>query len=69
MIATFSIMMAIHDLEQSLQEHGEKINQLQRNLTSVLEQDRNLHKIYHYGELFVVVLVVAILQALFLFYT
>jgi len=64
-----SIMLAIHDLEQSLQEHGEKINQLQRNLTYMLEQDRNMNRMHNYGEIFTIVLVIAILQALFLYYS
>ncbi|RZC36626.1 oxysterol-binding protein-related protein 8, partial [Asbolus verrucosus] len=37
--SSFSIMLAIHDLEQSLHEHGERISQLQRNINRVLESN------------------------------
>ncbi|XP_025831382.1 oxysterol-binding protein-related protein 8 isoform X2 [Agrilus planipennis] len=60
-----SIMLAIHDLEQSLQEHGEKINQLQQKLNVVLKKDIGPR---YYVEIFCIVFVIGILQAIFLYY-
>ncbi|KAF5277556.1 hypothetical protein FQR65_LT15957 [Abscondita terminalis] len=64
-----SIMLAIYDLEQSLKDHGEKINMLQRNLTNMLEEDRNRNKANRYTEIFAIVVIVAVLHALLLYYS
>lgn len=61
-------MLAINDLEQSLQEHGEKINNLQQSLTNSLRQQRNVNRIRNYYEIFAFILIVGILQAFFLYY-
>lgn len=63
-----SIMLAIYDLEQSLQEHGEKINILQRNLTQMHKENRTQSKRRNCTEILVTIAIVAALQALFFHY-
>ncbi|KAF5283392.1 hypothetical protein FQA39_LY04768 [Lamprigera yunnana] len=64
-----SIMLAIYDLEQSLRDHGDKINLLQRHLTNMLEDNRNRNKVNSYMEVVAIVGLVTILQALFFYYS
>lgn len=62
-------MQAIHDLEQSLQEHGDKIDIMHRNLSVMLNQSQSASTHRSYIEIITIVSVVAILQAVLFYYS
>ncbi|KAL3289902.1 hypothetical protein HHI36_023287 [Cryptolaemus montrouzieri] len=60
------VMMAIHELEKSLKDHGERIGQLQGSINNMLENCR-LRSGPTYIEMFLIVFVAGCMQALFLY--
>jgi hypothetical protein len=63
-----SIMLAIHDLEQSLQEHGDKISQLQRNINRVLESNMKSRNNPSYVEIMIIIFLLGFFQAVFVYF-
>lgn len=61
-------MLAIHDLEQSLQEHGEKISQLQRNINRVLESNMKTRFSPSFIEIMIIVCLLGFFQAVFMYF-
>lgn len=62
-IVYFSIMLALSNLERSLQEHSEKINKLQGSLKGIRENCRNPSSV-NYIEVVTIILGIIISQAI-----
>lgn len=65
----FSIMSAINNLEKSIIEQSERLNQLQKSVAGVLDKNDKKRNMYSNLEIFIFIFAVATLQALFLYYT
>lgn len=63
-----SIMLAINDLELSLQEHGDRITQLQKNISRLLELNRNVRNAPSYLEVIIVIFLLGLFQAVLVYY-
>lgn len=60
-------MLAIHDLETSLKEHGDKITQLQLKIHKMVESNNNSNVLNNINLIMLIIFCIGVFQAL-LFY-
>lgn len=61
-------MMAINNLEATVRDQNKRIEELQKSLVNIFKNSNKANLLYYRVEVIIIIVIVAVLQALFLYY-